>query len=71
MGVFTLSQIRIFSSLFIIPKNILFLMIGKIYQNYELTQPNMCIIPEDIPSQYCLLTGFRIFLSYMISGISP
>ena len=32
------------------PKNILFLMIGKTYRNYELTQPNMCVIPEDFPA---------------------
>ena len=46
------------------PKNILFLMIGKIYQNYELTQPNMCIIPEDIPVNIVFNRIQDIFILY-------
>lgn len=51
------------------PKNILFLMIGKAYQNYELSQPNMCIIPEDLPVNTCFNKLQDIFILYD-SGIS-
>ena len=46
------------------PKNILFLMIGKIYQNYELTQPNMCVIPEDFPANTIFNKLQEIFILY-------
>ena len=39
-------------------------MIGKIYQNYELTQPNMCIIPEDIPVNIVFNRIQDIFILY-------
>ena len=46
------------------PKNILFLMIGKAYQNYELSQPNMCIIPEDLPVNTVFNKLQDIFILY-------
>ena len=60
---FTLSQIRI-SAHFSSSKNILFLMIGRIYQNRELSQPNMCIIPEDLPVSTVFNRLQDIFILY-------
>ena len=49
------------------PKNILFLMIGKTYRNYELTQPNMCVIPEDFPANTIFNKLQEIFILYDLS----
>ena len=46
------------------PKNILFLIIGAVYSNYELTQPNICVIPEDIPANTVFNKLQEIFLIY-------
>ena len=46
------------------PKNILFLMIGKTYRKYELTQPNMCVIPEDFPANTIFNKLQEIFILY-------
>ena len=39
-------------------------MIGKAYQNYELSQPNMCIIPEDLPVNTVFNKLQDIFILY-------
>ena len=46
------------------PKNILFLIIGTSYHDYELSQPNLCVIPQDIPVNTILNKLQEIFLIY-------
>lgn len=46
------------------PKNILFLIIGASYHDYELSQPNLCVIPQDIPVNTILNKLQEIFLIY-------
>lgn len=46
------------------PKNILFLIVGASYHDYELSQPNLCVIPQDIPVNMILNKLQEIFLIY-------
>ena len=46
------------------PKNILFLIVGASYHDYELSQPNLCVIPQDIPVNTILNKLQEIFLIY-------
>ena len=46
------------------PRNILFLIVGASYDDYELSQPNLCVIPQDIPANTILNKLQEIFLIY-------
>lgn len=46
------------------PRNILFLMVGAVYSSFELPQPNICVIPEDIPANTVFNKLQEIFLIY-------
>ena len=46
------------------PKNILFLIVGASYHDYELSQPNLCVISQDIPVNMILNKLQEIFLIY-------